>query len=182
MERYIPRIRKKYDTEVVPALLQQFGYKNPMQVPRLQKIAINLSMKDAIQNVKLLETAAEELSLIAGQKAVITRARISIANFKLRENMPIGARVTLRGARMWEFYDRLVTMAIPRIRDFRGVSAKAFDGRGNYSLGLTEQIIFPEIDYDKVTKVSGMNIAFVTSASTDEEGRELLRHLGMPFA
>jgi large subunit ribosomal protein L5 len=182
MERYIPRLRKKYDEEVVPGLQKRFGYKNPMQVPRLTKIVLNLSMKDAIQNVKLLETAAEELSLIAGQKAVITRARISIANFKLRENMPIGARVTLRGARMWEFYDRLVTVAIPRIRDFRGVSAKAFDGRGNYSLGLTEQIIFPEIDYDKVNKVSGMNIAFVTTAETDEEGRELLRHLGMPFA
>jgi large subunit ribosomal protein L5 len=182
MERYIPRIRRKYDAEVIPALQEKFGYKNPMEVPRLQKVVLNLSMKDAIQNVKLLETAAEELSLIAGQKAVITRARISIANFKLRENMPVGARVTLRGARMWEFYDRLVTIAIPRIRDFRGVSAKAFDGRGNYSLGLTEQIIFPEIDYDKVTKVSGMNIAFVTSAETDEEGRELLRHLGMPFA
>ena len=182
MERYIPRIRKKYDTEVVPALLQQFGYKNPMQVPRLQKIAINLSMKDAIQNVKLLETAAEELSLIAGQKAVITRARISIANFKLRENMPIGARVTLRGDRMWEFLDRLVSVAMPRIRDFRGVSPKGFDGRGNFSLGLTEQIIFPEIDYDKTERIYGMNIAFVTTAVTDEEGRSLLRHLGMPFA
>ena len=180
--RYTPRLRRKYDTEVIPALQKRFNYANPMQVPRLTKIVLNVSMKDAIQNVKLLETAAEELTLIAGQKAVITRARISIANFKLRENMPIGARVTLRGARMWEFYDRLVTVAIPRIRDFRGVNPRAFDGRGNYSLGLTEQIIFPEIDYDKVSKVGGMNIAFVTTAKTDEEGRELLRHLGMPFA
>jgi large subunit ribosomal protein L5 len=182
MERYVPRLRKKYDDVVVPALREQFAFANPMQVPRLEKIVINLSMKEAMQNVKLLETAAEELSLIAGQRAVITRARKSIANFKLREGMPIGARVTLRGARMWEFMDRLITVAIPRIRDFRGVNPKAFDGRGNYSLGLTEQIIFPEIDYDKVSKVSGMNIAFVTTATTDEEGRELLRHIGMPFA
>jgi large subunit ribosomal protein L5 len=175
-------LRKKYDETVVPLLREQFAYPNAMQVPRLKKIVINLSMKDAIQNSKLLETAAEELSLIAGQRAVITRSRKSIANFKLRENLPIGARVTLRGARMWEFFDRLVSVAVPRIRDFRGVNPKAFDGRGNYSLGLTEQIIFPEIDYDKVSKVSGMNIAFVTSARTDEEGRELLRHIGMPFA
>jgi large subunit ribosomal protein L5 len=182
MERYVPRLRKKYDDVVVGALREQFAFANPMQVPRLEKIVINLSMKEAMQNVKLLETAAEELSLIAGQRAVITRARKSIANFKLREGMPIGARVTLRGARMWEFMDRLITVAIPRIRDFRGVNPKAFDGRGNYSLGLTEQIIFPEIDYDKVSKVSGMNIAFVTTAKTDEEGRELLRHIGMPFA
>ena len=182
MEGYKPRLRKKYDETVISLLREQFGYPNAMQVPRLQKIVINLSMKDAIQNSKLLETAAEELSLIAGQRAVITRSRKSIANFKLRENMPIGARVTLRGSRMWEFLDRLISVAVPRIRDFRGVNPKAFDGRGNYSLGLTEQIIFPEIDYDKVSKISGMNIAFVTSARTDEEGRELLRHIGMPFA
>ncbi|MEQ1564085.1 MAG: 50S ribosomal protein L5 [Myxococcota bacterium] len=182
MEGYKPRLRKKYDETVVARLREQFAYENVMQVPRLQKVVINLSMKDAIQNSKLLETASEELSLIAGQRAVITRSRKSIANFKLRENMPIGARVTLRGARMWEFFDRLITVAVPRIRDFRGVNPKAFDGRGNYSLGLTEQIIFPEIDYDKVSKISGMNIAFVTTAKTDEEGRELLRHLGMPFA
>jgi large subunit ribosomal protein L5 len=182
METYRPRLRKKYDESVVGALREQFSYRNVMQVPRLSKVVINLSMKDAIQNVKLLETAAEELSLIAGQRAVITRSRKSIAGFKLRENMPIGARVTLRGARMWEFLDRLISIAVPRIRDFRGVNPKAFDGRGNYSLGLTEQIIFPEIDYDKVSKISGMNIAFVTTAQTDEEGRELLRHLGMPFA
>ena len=182
MDRYVPRLRKKYDDVVIAALREHFAFANAMQVPKLEKIVINLSMKDAMQNVKLLETAAEELSLIAGQRAVITKARKSIANFKLRENMPIGARVTLRGARMWEFLDRLITVAIPRIRDFRGVNPKAFDGRGNYSLGLTEQIIFPEIDYDKVSKVSGMNIAFVTTAKTDEEGRELLRHIGMPFA
>jgi len=182
MENYVPRLRKRYQDVVVPQLRKQFGYPNAQQVPRLQKIVINTSIKDAIQNVKLLETAAEELSLIAGQRAVITRARKSIANFKLREEMPIGARVTLRGARMWEFFDRLVTIAIPRIRDFRGVNPKAFDGRGNYSLGLTEQIIFPEIDYDKVTRINGMNVAFVTSATTDEEGRALLGHLGMPFA
>jgi large subunit ribosomal protein L5 len=182
MDGYKPRLRKKYDETVVAKLREQFRYDNVMQVPRLKKISINLSMKDAIQNSKLLETAAEELSLIAGQRAVITKSRKSIANFKLRENMAIGARVTLRGARMWEFLDRLITVAVPRIRDFRGVNPKAFDGRGNYSLGLTEQIIFPEIDYDKVSKISGMNIAFVTTATTDEEGRELLRHLGMPFA
>lgn len=182
MEAHRPRLRKKYDDVVVAALRERFNYGNVMEVPRLQKIVLNLSMKDAIQNSKLLETAAEEMSLIAGQRAVITRSRKSIANFKLRENIPIGARVTLRGARMWEFLDRLVSIAIPRIRDFRGVNPKAFDGRGNYSLGLTEQIIFPEIDYDKISKVSGMNIAFVTSATTDEEGRELLRQLGMPFA
>ena len=182
MADYMPRLRQRYEQEVRNKLQEEFGYANVMQVPRLHKIVLNQSMKDAVQNVKLLETAAEELTLIAGQRAVITRARKSIANFKLREGMPIGARVTLRGARMWEFLDRLVTVAIPRIRDFRGVNPKAFDGRGNYSLGLTEQIIFPEIDYDKVSRVNGMNIAFVTSAETDEEGRALLRHLGMPFA
>jgi len=182
MDGYKPRLRKRYDEVVIGRLREQFNYANVMMVPRLSKVVINLSMKDAIQNSKLLETASEELSLIAGQRAVITRSRKSIANFKLRENMPIGARVTLRGSRMWEFFDRLITVAVPRIRDFRGVNPKAFDGRGNYSLGLTEQIIFPEIDYDKVTKISGMNIAFVTTAKTDEEGRELLRHLGMPFA
>jgi large subunit ribosomal protein L5 len=181
MATYKPRLRKKYEDSVVPLLREQFKYDNVMQVPRLQKIVLNLSMKDAIQNSKLLETAAEELSLIAGQRAVITRSRKSIANFKLRENMPIGARVTLRGQRMWEFMDRLITVAIPRIRDFRGVNARAFDGRGNYSLGLTEQIIFPEINYDRVSKVTGMNISMVTTANTDAEGRALLRHIGIPF-
>ncbi|MBX2801411.1 MAG: 50S ribosomal protein L5 [Myxococcales bacterium] len=182
MENYVPRLRQRYQDQVVGMLREEFSYANVMQVPRLDKIVVNLSMKDAIQNVKLLETAAEELTLIAGQKAVITRARRSIANFKLREGMPIGARVTLRNVRMWEFADRLISIAIPRIRDFRGVNPRAFDGRGNYALGLTEQIIFPEIDYDKVSRISGMNVAFVTSAETDEEGRALLRHLGMPFA
>jgi large subunit ribosomal protein L5 len=182
MENYVPRLKVRYREAVASKLKDQFAYGNVMQIPRLNKIVISISMKDAIQNQKLLDTAAEEITRIAGQKAVITRARKSIANFKLRENMPIGARVTLRGDRMWEFFDRLISVAIPRIRDFRGVNPQAFDGRGNYSLGLTEQIIFPEIDYDKVTRVSGMNIAFVTSAVTDEEGRALLAHLGMPFA
>jgi len=182
MEGYVPRLKVAYREQVVGKLQQAFGYANVMQVPRLQKIVLNTTMKEAVQNVKLLETAAEELTLIAGQKAVITRSRKSIANFKIRANMPLGARVTLRGDRMWEFLDRLISVAIPRIRDFRGVNPKAFDGRGNYSLGLTEQIIFPEIDYDKVTRINGMNIAFVTTANSDEEGRALLAFLGMPFS
>jgi large subunit ribosomal protein L5 len=182
MDSYIPRVKARYREEVVPRLLEEFSYANVMQVPRLQKIVVNTSIKDAIQNVKILERAAEELTLITGQKAVISRARKSIAGFRLREGMPIGARVTLRNDRMWEFYDRLVSVAIPRIRDFRGVNPKAFDGRGNYSLGVTEQIVFPEIEYDKVQRINGMNIAFVTSAESDEEGRALLKHLGMPFA
>jgi large subunit ribosomal protein L5 len=181
-EQYTPRLRLKYDNEVRGHLLEEFGYPNVMQVPKLTKIVVNVSLKDAIQNVKILEKAADELTQITGQKAVITRARRSIANFKLREGMPIGARVTLRGTQMWDFLDRLVTVAIPRIRDFRGVNPKAFDGRGNYSLGLTEQIVFPEIDYDKVQRITGMNIAFVTTAKTDEEGRALLKSVGMPFA
>lgn len=182
MDKYQPRLRTLYDTEVAPKLLEEFGFANKMMVPRLSKISLNVSLKEAIQNIKVLETAAEELTLIAGQRAVVTKARRSIANFKLREGMPIGARVTLRGERMWEFLDRLISVAIPRIRDFRGVNPKAFDGRGNYSLGVTEQIIFPEIDYDKTPRIIGMNIAFVTTAKTDDEGRALLRHLGMPFA
>lgn len=176
-----PRLKVRYQTEVVRALQSQFGFQNVMEVPRLVKVVLNISMKEAIQNAKLLDAASEELSLIAGQKAVIVRARKSIANFKLREGMPIGTKVTLRGVRMWEFIDRLVSVAIPRIRDFRGLSATGFDGRGNYSMGLTEQIIFPEIEYDKVKKVSGMNISFVTTATTDEHARELLRGLGVPF-
>lgn len=175
------RLQKQYNDIVVPALRTEFGYTNVMQVPRLQKIVLNTSLKEATQNVKLLETAAEELSLITGQKAEIRRSRKSIANFKLRENQPIGARVTLRGHRMWEFLDRLVNVALPRVRDFRGVNPKAFDGRGNYSLGITEQIIFPEINYERVTKITGMNIAFVTTANNDTEGRALLRSLGIPF-
>jgi large subunit ribosomal protein L5 len=182
MQDYTPRIKVRYREQVAPRLLEEFSYANVMEVPRLSKIVINTSIKDAIQNVKLLEKAAEELTAISGQKAVITRARKSIAGFRLREGMPIGARVTLRNDRMWEFFDRLVTVAIPRIRDFRGVNPKAFDGRGNYSLGLTEQIVFPEIEYDKVQRITGMNIAFVTTAQSDEEARALLKHLGMPFA
>ena len=181
MENYVPRLRAKYDESVKAQLMEDFSYVNVMMVPRLEKIVVNLSMKDAIQNVKLLETACEELGAITGQKAVITRARRSIANFKLREGMPIGARVTLRGARMWEFLDRLIAVAIPRIRDFRGVNPKAFDGRGNYSLGLTEQIVFPEIDYDKVQRITGMNITIVTTAETDEQAHAFLKELGMPF-
>ena len=176
-----PRLKQHYRESVVPALSAEFKYGNVMEIPRLERIVLNTSIKDATSNVKRLETASEELTIIAGQKAQIRRARKSIANFKLREGIPIGARVTLRGQRMWEFLDRLVNIALPRVRDFRGVNPKAFDGRGNYSLGITEQIIFPEINYDRVDKVTGMNIAFVTSAKTDAEGRALLRHLGMPF-
>jgi large subunit ribosomal protein L5 len=182
MEGYIPRFRTRYLETVRGQLQEEFNFSNAMLIPKLEKIVVNVSMKDAIQNVKLLETAAEELTTITGQRATITRARRSIAGFKLREGMPLGCRVTLRGERMWEFLDRLISVAIPRIRDFRGVSRTNFDGRGNYSLGLTEQIVFPEIDYDKVSRITGMNIAFVTSAKTDEEGRALLRFLGMPFA
>lgn len=176
-----PRLLGHYRANVVNALLTEFNYDNVMQVPRLVKVVVNTSLKEATQNVRLLETAAEEMALITGQKPQVRRARMSIANFKLREGMPIGARVTLRGARMWEFYDRLVNIALPRVRDFRGVNPKGFDGRGNYSLGLNEQIIFPEINYDKVQKVTGMNIAFVTTAKTDLEAKALLKHLGMPF-
>lgn len=175
------RLQVHYRAAVVDALQKEFNYSNAMQVPRLHKIVVNTSIKDATQNVKILETAAEELGLITGQKAEIRRARKAIANFKLRAGIPIGARVTLRGQRMWEFLDRLINVALPRVRDFRGINPKAFDGRGNYSLGITEQIIFPEINYDRVNKVTGMNIAFVTSAQTDTEGRALLKHLGLPF-
>ncbi len=176
-----PRMKDTYRQKVVPALLEQLGCGNVMKVPRLTKIVVNTSLKEAITNPKILDAAAEDLAIITGQKAQIRRARRSIANFKLREGMPIGARVTLRGDRMWFFYDRLVSIAIPRIRDFRGLSPKAFDGRGNYTLGLTEQIIFPEIDYDKVAKIYGLNISFVTTAENDEGGRALLKQLGMPF-
>jgi large subunit ribosomal protein L5 len=179
---YRPRLRVQYDEKVVQILNEEFSYPNVMCVPRLTKIVLNSSTKDAVQNVKILDKVVEELTLIVGQRATITRARKSIAVYKLREGMPLGARVTLRGDRMWEFMDRLVAIAIPRIRDFRGVNPKAFDGRGNYSLGVSEQIVFPEIEYDKVSRIMGMNISFVTTANTDEEGRALLRHLGMPFA
>jgi len=170
-----------YRNAVVPELQKEFGYRNVMQVPQLKKIVLNTSIKEATQNVKVLETAAEELGLVTGQKAQIRRARKAIANFKLRAGVPIGARVTLRGRRMWEFLDRLIHIALPRVRDFRGIDPKAFDGRGNYSLGVTEQIIFPEINYDRVSKVTGMNISFVTTANTDAEGKALLKHLGLPL-
>ena len=175
------RAKEVYLKEVVPQLMKSFGYKNRMQVPQLEKITLNMGLGEAVQNVKILDSAVEELSLIAGQKAVITRARRSIAAFKLREGMPIGVTVTLRRNRMMEFFDKLVNVALPRVRDFRGVSGKAFDGRGNYSLGIREQIIFPEINLDKIDKVKGLNISIVTTAKNDEEGKELLRLLGMPF-
>lgn len=176
------RMKEKYLNEAVPALQQKFGYKNPMQVPKLSKIVINMGLGDCKDNPKALEVAVKELATIAGQAPVITKARKSIANFKLREGMAIGAKVTLRGARMDEFMDKLVNIALPRVRDFRGVSDKAFDGRGNYALGIREQLLFPEIEYDKVDKIRGMEMIFVTSAQTDEECKELLRLLGMPFA
>jgi large subunit ribosomal protein L5 len=174
-------MKENYLKNVVPQMLKAFGYKNVMEVPRLEKITLNMGLGEAVQNIKILDSAVEELSLIAGQKAVITKAKRSIAVYKLREGMPIGVRVTLRRDRMHEFFDKLVNIALPRVRDFRGVSGKAFDGRGNYSLGIREQIIFPEINFDKIDKVKGMNVSIVTTAKTDEEGKELLRLLGMPF-
>ena len=176
------RIKEKYLTEAVPALQQKFGYKNVMMIPRLEKIVINMGLGDCKDNAKALETAVAELTEIAGQKPQVTQAKKSIANFKVREGMNVGAKVTLRGARMEEFMDKLVNIALPRVRDFRGVSTKAFDGRGNYALGIREQLLFPEIEYDKVDKIRGMDIVFVTSAKTDEEARELLRLFGMPFS
>jgi large subunit ribosomal protein L5 len=176
-----PRIEEKYKKETVPALMKRFSYKNVMQVPRMEKIVINVGMGDAIQNAKLMDAVTGDIAAITGQKPVIRRATKAISNFKLRAGLPIGCMVTLRKARMYEFFDRLVNVTIPRIRDFRGISPNSFDGRGNYNLGLVEQIIFPEIDYDKVEKIKGMNITIVTSARTDEEGFELLKNLGMPF-
>lgn len=181
MAEYSPRLAGKYRSEVIPALMKEFGFKNVMQVPRLQKMVVNMGLGEAVQNAKLLDSAVEELSKITGQKPVITRAKKSIAGFKLRENQAIGCMVTLRQQRMWELADRLISVALPRVRDFRGVSPKAFDGRGNYTLGVREQIVFPEINYDNVDKIKGMNITFVTTAETDEHGRALLRGLGMPF-
>lgn len=175
------RLKAKYRDEVLPALMKEFGYTNPMQAPRLTKIVVNMGLGEALTNAKLVDGAVEQLAAITGQKAVVTRARKSVANFKLREGQAIGAMVTLRADRMWEFFDRLQSLALPRVRDFKGVSSKAFDGKGNYTLGIREQIIFPEVDYDKVDKIKGMNLTFVTTANTDEEGRALLRHLGMPF-
>jgi large subunit ribosomal protein L5 len=179
---YAPRLRVRYREEVVPALRQQLGLPNVMQVPGLEKVVVNMGVGEAVKDGRLLDAALEDLATITGQKAVVTKARKSIAGFKLREGMAIGAKVTLRGAYMWEFVDRLVALALPRIRDFRGLSPTAFDGHGNYTLGVTEQLIFPEIDYDKVVKVTGMDITIVTTATTDDEGRALLAALGFPFA
>ena len=176
------RIKEKYLAEAVPALQQKFGYKNVMEIPRLEKVIIKMGLGDCKDNAKALEVAVSELTQIAGQKPLVTKAKKSVANFKLRQGMNVGAKVTLRGARMEEFIDKLVNIALPRVRDFRGVSNKAFDGRGNYALGIKEQLIFPEIEYDKVEKIRGMEMIFVTTAKTDEEAKELLRLLGMPFA
>jgi large subunit ribosomal protein L5 len=178
---YTPRLEKKYGDEVIPALMKKFSYKSIMQVPRLEKINLNRGVNGAVSDKKLVDVAVDELSTISGQKAVTTMSKKDISNFKLRKNMPIGAKVTLRGDKMYEFLDRLIAVALPRVRDFRGVNEKSFDGRGNYTLGVTEQIIFPEIDIDKVTKITGMDITFVTTANTDEEAYELLKELGMPF-
>jgi len=178
---YQPRLKVKYNEEVVPKLKEQFEYKNVMQVPKLLKINLNQGLGQAINDKKLLETAAEEMSKITGQKAVTTKAKKAISNFKLREGMPIGVRVTLRGEKMYEFLDRLINVSLPRVRDFKGINGKSFDGRGNYSFGITEQIIFPEIDIDKVNKLLGMDITFVTSADSNEEAKALLKELGLPF-
>ena len=175
------RLRERYKQEIAPALAKEFNYRNPMSVPKLEKIVINMGLGEAIQNAKILDAAAGELATVAGQRPVVTKAKKSIAAFKLREGMSIGAMVTLRGDRMYEFLDRVISIALPRVRDFRGVSAKSFDGRGNYTLGLRDQLIFPEIDFGKVDKARGMNVCIVTTAKTDEEARALLRHLGMPF-
>ena len=175
------RLKERYNKEVAPAIAKEFGIKNPMAVPRLEKIVVNMGMGEAIANAKILDTAADEVRSIVGQKPVITKAKKSIASFKLRQGMPIGVMVTLRGDRMYEFLDRLVSIALPRVRDFRGVSPKAFDGRGNYTIGVREQLIFPEIDFNKVEKLRGMNISIVTTARNDEQARALLKSLGMPF-
>lgn len=176
-----PRLKHLYDTDIVPALAKRFGYKNVMEVPKLDKIVVNMGVGEAIQNAKALDSAAEDLAAIVGQRPAITRAKRSISNFKLRTGMSIGCRATLRRARMYEFLDRLVNVSIPRVRDFRGLSTKSFDGHGNYTLGITEQIIFPEIDYDKVERINGMDVTVVTTAITDEEGFELLKAFGVPF-
>lgn len=178
----MPRLQERYEKEVVQAMMEKFGYKNVMEVPKLEKIVINMGVGEAKDNAKVLESAVADLTLIAGQKPILTRAKKSVANFKIRENMPLGCKVTLRKVKMYDFAEKLMTIALPRVRDFRGVSAKSFDGRGNYSMGIKEQLIFPEIEYDKIDKVRGMDIIFVTTANTDEEARELLRFLGMPFA
>jgi large subunit ribosomal protein L5 len=178
----VARLRDRYRSEIVPAMMREQGYKNPMQVPRLEKIVLNVSLGEAIQNQKALEATTNDLALVTGQRPVVTRAKRPIAAFKLRAGMAIGVMVTLRGERMWEFFDRLVNAALPRVRDFQGVPRKAFDGRGNYTLGIKEQIIFPEIDYDKVDKIRGMQVSVITTARTDEEARSLLEHMGVPFS
>ncbi len=177
-----PNLKKLYQDEVAPALMQKFGYKSTMQIPRLEKIVVNVGCSEARENAKVLDAVVSDLTTITGQKAVVTKAKKSVANFKLREGMPIGAKVTLRGNKMWEFLDRLFNVALPRVRDFRGISADAFDGRGNYALGIKEQLIFPEIEYDKIDKIRGMDIVVCTTAKTDEEARELLKLVGAPFA
>jgi large subunit ribosomal protein L5 len=181
MGEYVPRLQQKYRQEIVPQLMKQFGFRNQLEVPRLMKVTLNMGLGEATQTPKIIESAVEEMATIVGQKPVITRARKSIATFKLREGVPIGVMVTLRRERMWEFFDRLVSIGLPRVRDFKGVSPRGFDGQGNYTLGLKEQIIFPEIDYDKIDVIKGLNISFVTTAKTDDEGRALLGQLGMPF-
>jgi large subunit ribosomal protein L5 len=175
------RLKARYRAEVVPALMKEFGFKNPNQVPKLEKITLNMGLGEALANNKIMESAVDQLAAIAGQRPVVTRARKSIANFKLREGQAIGAMVTLRNERMWEFLDRLINVALPRVRDFKGVSSKAFDGQGNYTIGIREQIIFPEIDYDQIEKVKGLNVSIVTTANSDEQGLALLRHIGLPF-
>ena len=179
--KYLPRLRRDYDDRIVPAMIERFGYKNRLEVPKLEKIVINMGVGEATQDKKRVETAAAEMELIAGQKPVITKAKKSIAQFKLREGMPIGVKVTLRRERMYEFLDRLVTIALPRVRDFRGLNPKSFDGRGNYAMGLKEQIVFPEINYDRIDKVRGMDVIIATTANTDDEARELLRLFNFPF-
>jgi large subunit ribosomal protein L5 len=178
---YIPRLKKKYQEQVVPALMERFGYRNIMEVPKIEKVVINMGVGEAVQNIKALENAMNDLALITGQKPCLRRAKKSEAGFKLRKGMPIGAKVTLRRDRMWDFLDRLISIALPRVRDFKGLSAKSFDGRGNYNFGIEEQTVFPEIDYDKIDKIRGMNITIVTTAETDEEAKALLELLGFPF-
>jgi large subunit ribosomal protein L5 len=177
----MPRLKKTYEQDLMPALTKEFRYTSPMEVPRLEKIVLNMGLGEAIQNIKVLDASMEELALIAGQRPVVTRARKSIASFKLREGMPMGCMVTLRRGRMYDFFDKLVNVALPRVRDFRGLSDKALDGRGNFTVGIKEHIIFPEIDYDKIDKIKGLNITIVTTAKTDEEGKALLKMMGMPF-
>jgi len=181
-DKKVPNLKAKYQAEVAPALMQKFGYKSTMQIPRIDKIVVNVGCGEARDNAKVLDAVVNDLSAITGQKAIVTKAKKSVANFKVREGMPIGAKVTLRQDKMWEFLDRLFNVALPRVRDFRGISADAFDGRGNYALGVKEQLIFPEIEYDKIDKIRGMDIVICTTANTDEEARELLKLIGAPFA